>query len=157
MPYEAALGTTEVPHAIPAAQPASRHPIQKITERQPITRIQQVNQTNNNKLTSSLASYADADHAADKTDHHSMSGIVHLYNNFPVSWTSKKQSMQALSTCEAEYIAATTAVQETQRIRGMLGDIAVLTQQPTPLHIDNQSAILTAKNRGHSKRRSLLF
>lgn len=57
-----------------------------------------------------IQTYTDADFAGDDNDRKSTSGTVHLYNGAPIAWRSGRQSLQALTTCEAEYIAATTAV-----------------------------------------------
>ena len=62
---------------------------------------------------SSLAVYADSDYAGDLSDRKSTSGYVLLKNGAAISWKSKKQSVVAQSTAEAEYIALFFAVQET--------------------------------------------
>ena len=99
-----------------------------------------------------LETYSDADFATDVTDRKSISGMIHLYNGTPICWGSLKQSITALSKCEAEYIAATSAAQQTTWIRGMLNDIDMLPPKATPFHIDTQSAIRVAKNSGRTKR-----
>ena len=80
--------------------------------------------------TGPLKTYSDADHAGDANDCKSISGIVHLFNGAPISWSSAKQTINALSTCEAEYIAATAAVQQTQWLRRLLADINMLPPRP---------------------------
>ncbi|KAE9605138.1 putative RNA-directed DNA polymerase [Lupinus albus] len=54
----------------------------------------------------SLIGYSDADFAGCKLDRKSTSGTCHSIGNSLVSWHSKKQACVALSTAEAEYIAA---------------------------------------------------
>ncbi|CAM8943817.1 unnamed protein product [Rhodiola kirilowii] len=54
-----------------------------------------------------LMAYTDADYAGCKTDRKSMSGMAQFLGPCLISWGSKKQSSIALSTAEAEYIAAT--------------------------------------------------
>ena len=56
--------------------------------------------------TCSLIGYSDADYAGCKTDRKSTSGTCHILGNALVSWACKKQACVALSTAEAEYIAA---------------------------------------------------
>jgi hypothetical protein len=53
-----------------------------------------------------LIGYSDSDYAGCKIDRKSTSGGCHLLGRSLVSWTSKKQNSVALSTAEAEYIAA---------------------------------------------------
>ncbi|CAM8941894.1 unnamed protein product [Rhodiola kirilowii] len=53
-----------------------------------------------------LMAYTDADYAGCKTDRKSMSGKAQFLGPCLISWGSKKQSSIALSTAEAEYIAA---------------------------------------------------
>ena len=52
----------------------------------------------------------------------------------------------ALSTAEAEYIALSSAVQETVWIRKLVSELGCETKGPTTLKEDNQSAIAMAKN-----------
>ena len=61
---------------------------------------------------SSHVPYADADYAGDVHDRKSTSGFVFLKNGAAVSWRSKKQSVVAQPTAEAEYVALFCAVQQ---------------------------------------------
>ncbi|XP_020978111.1 uncharacterized protein LOC110271503 [Arachis ipaensis] len=56
--------------------------------------------------TCDLIGYSDSDFAGCKLDRKSTSGTCHLLGNSLVSWHSKKQVSVALSTAEAEYVAA---------------------------------------------------
>ena len=60
----------------------------------------------------SLESYVDADFANCIDDRHSISGYAFLLAGGPVSWLSRSQPTAALSTMEAEHMAAATATQE---------------------------------------------
>ena len=100
--------------------------------------------------------YADADFAGDISDKKSTTGTVHLFNNAPIAWQSVKQSMQALSTCEAEYISATTAVQTLQWLRRLLQETRIIGREASPLFVDNQAALLIAKNKAPTKRRKYI-
>jgi hypothetical protein len=53
-----------------------------------------------------LIGYSDADYAGCKIDRKSTSGTYQFLGRSLVSWASKKQNSVALSTAEAEYIAA---------------------------------------------------
>ena len=54
----------------------------------------------------SLSGFSDSDYAGWKLDRKSTSGTCHLLGSSLISWNSKKQACVALSTAEAEYIAA---------------------------------------------------
>ena len=59
-----------------------------------------------------LQVFVDSDWAGDRVDRKSISGFVVMFEGGAVSWGSKKQTSVALSTVEAEFIAASTAVKE---------------------------------------------
>jgi hypothetical protein len=56
-----------------------------------------------------LVGYSDSDHAGDIDTSKSTSGILFFFDKCLVSWQSIKQQVVALSSCEAEYIAVSTA------------------------------------------------
>jgi len=61
----------------------------------------------------SLAGYSDSDRANDSEDRKSQGGHVFLASNGgAVSWQSRKQSLIAMSTLEAEFIACLEASRE---------------------------------------------
>ncbi|KIK15363.1 hypothetical protein PISMIDRAFT_115243 [Pisolithus microcarpus 441] len=91
--------------------------------------------------------YVDADWAADINDCHSITGYVFTICGGAVSWSSKKQSSVALSSTEAEYMAISTAAKEAVWICTLLREIDSVTQNdPTSLHVDNQSVISLTSN-----------
>ena len=56
-----------------------------------------------------LTVFSDVDMAGDIDGRWSTSGVLVFLGSTPISWLSLKQKMVALSTCEAEYVAAATA------------------------------------------------
>jgi hypothetical protein len=56
-----------------------------------------------------LVGYNDNDHVGDIDTSKSTSGILFFFGKCLVSWQSVKQQVVALSSCEAEYIACSTA------------------------------------------------
>jgi hypothetical protein len=65
-----------------------------------------------------------------------------------ISWSSKKQPSVALSSTEAEYIAGMHAAKEAIWLKQLVSEIwkDQITNSPTTIYIDNQSAIAIAKN-----------
>ncbi|HEY8522472.1 MAG TPA: Ty1/Copia family ribonuclease HI, partial [Nitrososphaeraceae archaeon] len=59
-----------------------------------------------------LTCYVDADHARDKVTRRSVTGILILLNNTPISWYSKRQKTVETSTYGSELVAARIAVEK---------------------------------------------
>jgi hypothetical protein len=70
-----------------------------------------------------LTAYTDADHAS-QPDGHSISGSLFLFDGAAIAWSSRKQPHIALSSTEAEYIAAASAGRE------VVGELAHLLLLP---------------------------
>jgi transposase InsO family protein len=95
---------------------------------------------------STLTGYVDADWASDVNDRKSTSGFAFMLSGAAISWSSKKQPSVALSSTEAEYIAAAHAAKECIWLRRLLMELGLPPHSATPLHMDNQSAIAIARN-----------
>ena len=93
-----------------------------------------------------LHGYSDSDWAGCVDSRKSTTGNVHLLGNCAISWSSKKQSIVALSSTEAEYVALCSAAQETVWLRNLLSDIGCTQNTATLIREDNQGAICLAKN-----------
>jgi hypothetical protein len=92
-----------------------------------------------------LIGYSDSDYAGCKIDRKSTSGGCHLLGSSLVSWTSKKQNSVALSTAEAEYIAAGACCTQILYMKQTLLDYGVALEK-VPLLCDNESAVKIANN-----------
>lgn len=99
-----------------------------------------------------LHGYSDSDMAGDVDDRKSTTGMVFYLGPNPISWNSQKQKVVALSSCEAEYIAASTAACQAVWLRRLLADLAKREVQKVSLKIDNQAAISLCKNPVHHER-----
>ena len=93
-----------------------------------------------------LNGFVDADWAGDLGSRKSQSGYVFQLCGGPISWVSKKQSVVALSTTEAEYIAASFATQELIWLRRLLKELGFPQRSVTILHEDNMGAIEVSRN-----------
>ncbi|TYJ97307.1 Retrovirus-related Pol polyprotein from transposon TNT 1-94 [Cucumis melo var. makuwa] len=89
-----------------------------------------------------LEGYCDSDWAGDTNDRKSTSGYVFFIGNTAFTWSSKKQPIVTLSTCEAEYIAAASCVCHAVWLRNLLKTVGILQDDPTVIHVDNKSTIL---------------
>jgi len=61
-------------------------------------------------------------------------------------WSSKKQSIVALSTCETENVAATTITCKSVWLNNIMTQIGFNLDVPIKIYVDNVSAINLAKN-----------
>jgi hypothetical protein len=70
-----------------------------------------------------IIGYTDSDWANDSADRKSQGGHVFLCNGGAISWQSRKQTLVALSTTEAEYVACSEASREARWLRQLQRDI----------------------------------
>lgn len=99
-----------------------------------------------------LVGFSDADYAGDLVSRRSTTGFVFLLAGGPVTWTSQRQKIVALSTTESEYVAAASAAKEAIWLRKLLDGLGIKSDEPITLKIDNQSAIRLSKNPEYQKR-----
>jgi hypothetical protein len=93
-----------------------------------------------------LVGYCDSDWAGDLDDRKSTTGFVFFMGNTAFAWSSKKQPIVTLSTCEAEYVAATSCVCQAIWLRNLLKELHLPQEESTEIYIDNKSALALAKN-----------
>lgn len=93
-----------------------------------------------------LTGYSDSDMGGSIEDRKSTGGMVFYMNESLITWVSQKQRCVALSTCEAEFMAATAAACQAVWLRKLLGQLTGNYVGPVVLYIDNKSAIDLAKN-----------
>uniref|UniRef100_A0A2N9IZY1 Reverse transcriptase Ty1/copia-type domain-containing protein n=1 Tax=Fagus sylvatica TaxID=28930 RepID=A0A2N9IZY1_FAGSY len=88
-----------------------------------------------------IEGYTDADWTGSPSDRKSTTGYCTFIGGNLVTWRSKKQSVVARSSAEAEYRAMAHTTCELTWLRTVLQEFGLLTQGPTPLCCDNQAAI----------------
>ncbi|GJS47878.1 retrovirus-related pol polyprotein from transposon RE1 [Tanacetum coccineum] len=93
-----------------------------------------------------LEGYADSDWAGSIDDSKSTSGYIFTLGSGVFCWNSKKQSVVAQSSAEAEYISVAGAVNHAIWIRKLLSDLDLTQEGPTAIFCDNKSAIAIAEN-----------
>jgi hypothetical protein len=99
-----------------------------------------------------LLGYSDSDMAGDVDGRKSTSGILFFFGRSPISWQSAKQKVVALSSCEAEYIAAATAACQAVWLARLLAEIRNSGTSRPLLRVDNKSTISLVKNPLHHDR-----
>ena len=98
-----------------------------------------------------LHAFSDADYAGCKLDRKSTSGTYQILAGCLISWYSRKQGIVALSTVEAEYVAAESCCSQVLWIKYQLHDYGS-SLESIPIHCDNTSAISLSKNPVHHSR-----
>ncbi|KAK0577899.1 hypothetical protein LWI29_001989 [Acer saccharum] len=96
--------------------------------------------------------YSDADWAGSVTDRRSTTGYcTYVWGNL-VTWRSKKQSVVARSSAEAEYRALAQSICEGLWLKRLLDELRISTRETMKLFCDNLAAIIIAKNPIHHDR-----
>ena len=140
-----AVGTLSQYSACPGEQ--HLHALKRVFRYLRGTSDTQLTFSGRDKSTQSPICYADADWASDPNDRRSISGYTFVFCGGAISWSSWKQHSTALSSTEAEYMAASNATKEALWLRSFLSELGQPeVSEGTPLLIDNQSAIALIKN-----------
>ena len=69
-----------------------------------------------------------------------------MFNDGPISWKSRRQDSVALSTSEADYMAASEGGKEVVYIRDILQDFGFTQTDPTNLYEDNLATVAMSIN-----------
>ena len=79
-------------------------------------------------------------------DRKSTTGFIFCLGEIAFTWLSKKQPIVTISTSEAEYVAASTAVCHAIWLRKLLNELQLQHEEPTRIYVDKKSAIAFAKD-----------
>jgi len=93
-----------------------------------------------------LQGFIDADLAGRPSDQKSTSGGIFNLGSATVSWYNKKYRLVALSSAEAEYMAAGQVACEAIWMRKILVGLFGQRMDPTVIYCDNQSCIKLSEN-----------
>ncbi|XP_071653778.1 uncharacterized protein [Temnothorax longispinosus] len=77
----------------------------------------------NNGKVNLLVAYCDSDYAGDQETRRSTTGYAIFYAGGPISWCSRRQSIIALSSTEAEYVAAAECCKELLYLKALLEEL----------------------------------
>nr|GEV46175.1 retrovirus-related Pol polyprotein from transposon TNT 1-94 [Tanacetum cinerariifolium] len=92
-----------------------------------------------------LKAYSDSDYVGCNLDRKSTSGGCQILRGKLVYWSAKKQSFMAMSSAEAEYVAAAGCCSRVLWIKSQLADYDVLYDK-VPIFCDNTSVIAISNN-----------
>jgi hypothetical protein len=96
--------------------------------------------------------FVDADYGGCRDTRRSTSGYVFTMTGGPVTWSSKRQSMVALSTVEAEYVAMSRCAQQMVWMQSWLDEVTIEHTRPGVMKGDCRGAIALTKNtKDHEK------
>ena len=98
------------------------------------------------KVNIELLGYSDSDWAGSSIERKSTSGYCFSLRSGMVSWSSRKQTLVALSSIEVEYIASSLGAREVVWLRKLLSDLFKRHLKPTVIYCDNQSCIKLSSN-----------
>ena len=93
-----------------------------------------------------LEGYSDSSHNVDNDDGKSTTGHVFYLGDSPITWCSTKQEIVALSSCEAEFMAATEAAKQAIWLQELFGEVLNEACKRVMIRVDNRSAIALTKN-----------
>lgn len=90
--------------------------------------------------------YTDSDWGSNPNDRRSITGNVFLLGGASIGWISKKQSITATLTCEAEYGAAAACARHVLWLRNLFLGLGYTQKTSTPIFCDNQAAISLSRD-----------
>jgi hypothetical protein len=146
------------------ASPTQEHWIAALTVLRYLKGTYEVGIIFNGKHDKKLLGYSDANWAGSYADARSTTGYIFYYGG-PISWASIRQSNVALSTTEAEYMAACEATREALYLKSVIDSLDSSTvtsapeihatqrdSSPMELFCDNQGAIKLSNNPAFHRR-----
>ena len=107
-----------------------------------------------------LVGYTDSSWCSDAEDRKSTAGYVFMLGGATIAWSSRKEPVVALSSCEAEYIAASLCACQATWMVNLVEEITGKNHGAITMKIDSMSAINLAKNpiaHGRSKHIEMRF
>lgn len=93
-----------------------------------------------------LKAFSDADYAGELESRRSTTGYIVLWGSNIITWNTQRQKVVALSTTDAEYMAACQAVKEVVWLKNLIGELNAKLPLNITLLVDSQSAIQLVKN-----------
>jgi Reverse transcriptase (RNA-dependent DNA polymerase) len=99
-----------------------------------------------------LMAYTDSDWGSDRTHRRSVTGTVLLYSCATILYKTRYQPAIALSSTEAEFVAASDTGKSILYLRSLLNQLGYLPPNPTPMLVDNRGALYMVDSQAPTKR-----
>ena len=93
-----------------------------------------------------LTAYVDSDHAGDQDKGYWTTGIVLYFAGAPADWRSTKQTVVAISTVEAEYVAMSKACVMVLHFQNLLESMNEKQKHATVMLEDNSGAVSISRS-----------
>ncbi|GJU08319.1 ribonuclease H-like domain, reverse transcriptase, RNA-dependent DNA polymerase [Tanacetum coccineum] len=90
--------------------------------------------------------YIDSSYRVNTQEGKGTTGIIFYYGETPIRWTTQKQAIVALSSCELEFIAATVAATQALWLKRLLSKLTHSQEEKVTIQVNNKSAIALMKN-----------
>nr|GEX09766.1 ribonuclease H-like domain, reverse transcriptase, RNA-dependent DNA polymerase [Tanacetum cinerariifolium] len=90
--------------------------------------------------------YNDSSYGVNTQEGKGTTGVIFYYGESPISWSTQKQATVALSSCESEFIVATTAATQALWLKRLLSKLTHSEEDKVTIRVDNKSAIALMKN-----------
>ena len=97
-------------------------------------------------INTSLVGWTDSDWGGDLDTSRSTSGMVFIFGGAAIAWKSKRQVSVALSSTEAEYVAAALTAKEGLWIKTIIEELDIFKLMEMKIFCDNQSCIKLSTN-----------
>lgn len=85
--------------------------------------------------------YTNSNFSGDQDGKKSIVDYIFMIRGVPISWSSRKQCIVALSSCEAEYMAASYATCQATCIKVLLEELKIMEHRKMKLFVHNKLAI----------------
>ena len=95
---------------------------------------------------SGLVGFSDSSHSVDVNDGKSTGRHGFYLNECPITWCFQKLQVVALSSCEAEFMAATEAAKQAIWLQELFAEVIGTTCERVTIRVDNKYAIALTKN-----------
>nr|GFA72928.1 ribonuclease H-like domain, reverse transcriptase, RNA-dependent DNA polymerase [Tanacetum cinerariifolium] len=90
--------------------------------------------------------YSDSSYGVNTQEGKGTTGIIFYFGESPISWSTQKQAIVALSSCESEFIPATAAATQALWLKRLLSKLTQSQKEKVTIQVDNKSAISIMKN-----------